>query len=35
MYLKGGGPRSVTVCDRGEVKFVKSSVYIAYVMDNL
>ena len=38
MYLKGGGPRFVAVCDRGGVKFVKSIVYNctkSYVMDNL
>jgi len=29
-YLRGWGPRFVTVCDRGRVKFVKSSVYIRY-----
>ena len=37
-YLRWRGPRFVTVCDRGGVKFVKSSVYNctkSYVMDNL
>ena len=31
-YLREGGPRLVTVCDRGGVKFVK--VACTYVMDN-
>ena len=31
--LKGRGPRAVTVCDRGGVKFVKGTC--AYVIDNL
>ena len=30
MYLRGRGPRFVTVCDRGGVKFVKSSVCKRY-----
>jgi len=29
-YLRGRGPRFVTVCDNGGVKFVKSSVSIRY-----
>ena len=29
-YLRGRGPRFVTVCDIGGVKFVKSSLYIRY-----
>ena len=29
-HLREGGPRFVTVFDRGGVKFVKSSVYIRY-----
>ena len=29
-YLRGGGPRFVTVYDRGGVKFVKSGVCILY-----
>jgi len=27
-YLRGRGPRFVTVCDRAGVKFVKISVYV-------
>ena len=30
MYLRGGSPRFVKVCDKGWVKFVKSRVYIRY-----